>query len=76
MTILEREISARERALIIGNAPNGPPLQTTAAFIAGDGQPKCAYCRQGHLSSSCNTISDVTQRKAILKQTGHCSLFV
>ena len=72
MTILEREISARERASIIDIVPNGPPVQTTAAFIAGDGQRKCVFCRQGHSSSSCNTISDVTQRKAILKRTGRC----
>ena len=72
MTILEREITARERALTTGIAPHGPPLHTTAAFIAGDGQPKCAYCRQGHSSSSCTVITDATQMKGILKRTGHC----
>ena len=36
------------------------------------GQPKCSYCRQGHSSVSCTTITDVTQRKAILKRTGRC----
>ena len=72
MTILEREITARERALTTGIAPPGPPLHTTAAFIAGDGQPKCAYCRQGHSSSSCTVITDATQRKGILKRTGRC----
>ena len=72
MTILEREITARERALTTGIAPHGPPLHTTAAFIAGDGQPKCAYCRQGHSLSSCTVVMDATQRKGILKRTGRC----
>ena len=46
MTILKREITAWERALTTGIVPHGPPLHTTAAFIAGNGQPKCVYCRQ------------------------------
>ena len=72
MIILEREISTRERALIIGVTPHGPPLQTTAAFIAGDGQPRYVYNWQSHLSSSCTVITDITQRKGILKRTGQC----
>ena len=41
-------------------------------MVAGDGQLKCSYCRQGHPSSSCTTITDLGQRKTILKGTGRC----
>ena len=72
MTILEREITARERASVTGTEPRGPPLHTTAAFMIGDGQPKCSYCRQNHSSSSCTVVTDVAQRKGILKRAGRC----
>ena len=72
MTIVENEISARERAFSSIGGSQGSVMSTTAAFIAGDGQPKCCYCRQGHSSSSCTVITDTTQRKGILKQTGRC----
>ena len=72
MTIVENEISARERAFSTIGGSQGSVISTTATFIAGDGQPKCCYCRQGHSSSSCTVITDITQRKSILKRTGRC----
>ena len=45
MTIVENEISARERAFSSIGGSQGSVMSTTAAFIAGDGQPKCCYCR-------------------------------
>ena len=71
MTILDREITARERASVIGTEPQSH-LPTTAAFMAGDSQPKCSYCRQSHSSSSCTVVTDVAQRKGILKRAGRC----
>ena len=73
MRIVEREISARERAFTPSNGqPSGSGLPTATALVASDGQPKCSYCRQGHSSVSCTIITDVTQRKVILKRTGRC----
>ena len=73
MTIVEREISARERAFSSSsNETRGSGLPTAAAMLTSDSQPKCSYCRQGHSSSSCTVITDVAQRKAILKRTGRC----
>ena len=71
MTIIEREISARERAFTPSNSQSrGSGLPTATALVASDGQPKCSYCRQGHPSVSCTTVTDLGQRKAILKRTG------
>ena len=73
MTIVEREISARERAFVPSNGQSrGVGLPTATALVAGGGQPKCCYCRQGHSSTSCTTITDVVQRKTILKKAGRC----
>ena len=73
MTIVEREISARERAFVPSNGQSqGVGLPTATALVAGDGQPKCCYCRQGHSSTSCTTITDVVQRKTTLKKAGRC----
>ena len=73
MTIIEREISARERAFTPSNSQlRGSGLPTATALVTSDGQPKCSYCRQGHPSVSCTTVTDLGQRKAILKRTGRC----
>ena len=73
MTIVEREISARERAFAsFSSETHGTVLLTAALLLTNDHQSKCAYCRQSHSSSSCTTIIDVSQWKAILKRTGRC----
>ena len=73
MNIVERELSARERAFMPSHGQSyGVGLPTATALIAGDSQPKCSYCRQGHYSSSCTVVTDVMQRKNILKKAGRC----
>jgi len=68
MSIVEREISARERT---SSFTGGSHVSTTAALLTGDGQLKCCYCRQGHSSLSCGIVTDALQRKAILR-VGRC----
>ena len=75
MEIVGREISARERAFIqpgshTHGAGSGPP--TITAMMAGNGKPRCCYCRQTRSSVSCKIVTDVTQRKAILRKAGRC----
>lgn len=73
MTIVELEISARERAFaFFSSETHGTVLLTAAVLLTNDHQSKCAYCRQSHSSLSCTTIIDVSQWKAILKRTGRC----
>jgi len=69
MSIVEHEISARERA---SSSTGGSHVSTTAALLTGDGQLKCCYCRQGQFSSSCGIVANTLQRKAILKRVGRC----
>ena len=71
--IVEREISAQERAFLPSNGqPRVLGLPTATALMTGDGQPKCSYCRQGHSSVSYSIVTDVAQRKHILKKAGRC----
>ena len=50
LNIVERELSARERAFMPSHGESyGLGLPTATALMAGDSQPKCSYCRQGHL---------------------------
>lgn len=68
MTIVGREIGARERAFL----PTTRSVPTATALVAGDGNPRCCYCRQLHSSVSCKTVTDVVQRKSMLKKAGRC----
>jgi len=72
MMIVEKQISAWEKSFT-SNDSRGPQQHTAAAALfVNDGQLKCTYCRQNHSSSSCTFVTDITQRKAILKRTGRC----
>lgn len=72
MTIIEKEISARERAFN-SNDLRGPQMQTTAALLVSDGQPKCTHCRQSQL---CTVVTDINQRITILKRAGRCFVYL
>ena len=83
MKILEWEAGARERASTTGTPAHTRKTQvwisTAATLLAsnsgsGSGGPNCAYCGQGHTSTSCATITDVTARKEILRKTGRCNI--
>ena len=50
----------------------GLGLPKAIALMAGDSQPKCSYCRRSRSSSSCTVVTDVMQRKNILKKDGRC----
>ena len=76
INVTEGEIIARERAL--GNSYRGPkktmrdPLTASSLLTSGSGAPKCSYCHQPHTSSTCRTVTDVSERKQILRKAGRC----
>ena len=75
MNVTESEIIAREQAL--GNSCRGPkkitrdPLTASSLLANGSGSPKCSFCHQPHSSSTCRTVTNVSERKQILR-TGRC----
>ena len=78
MRIIEGEIEARERAsgtnAKFNKMPVRAPPPTTAALMAGGGASivSCCFCCQSHASASCSTVSDVAERKLVLRRSGRC----
>ena len=78
MRIIEGEIEARERAsgtnAKFNKMPVRAPPPTTAALMAGGGASivSCCFCRQLHALASCSTVSDVAERKLVLRRSGRC----
>ena len=77
--IFEREVNARERALVlttpyVSRKPQSQ-LPTAAALVASNsGMPNasvnCVYCGQDHQSTFCTTVTDANARKEVLRKTG------
>ena len=80
MTIVEKEIDARERA-----AANAKPVQkgagrghppTASALLSSSSSPSCSFCGQSHFSVNCETVSDVGERKQSLRKSGRCFVWL
>ena len=75
MEIIARELEARERAAI-GNSAKPPsriPPTATALMTRGAStMVSCSYCRQLHSSNSCPVVTNITERKQVLKTSGRC----
>ena len=76
MKIVEREISARERASANAASPvkkqprEGPA--TTSALLSNNFSIVCSFCGQPHPSSECGSVTDVGERKQLLVKAGRC----
>ena len=72
MKIVEAEIKARERATVTKVSNRVPPTGTTLVAHGANLTVSCSYCRQPHPSNSCSAVTDVAERKQILKTSGRC----
>ena len=75
MGIMEKEITARERAAGPSRTSRKTPkdVPTATALLSSNSMvPKCSYCRQAHPSSSCKSVTSQAERKQILRRTGRC----
>ena len=86
--LLEAEVEAREGAssnsITTGSGSNSHRDQKSkyrgrqlpsAAVLKMDSSPiTCTYCHGSHTSNSCQTVSNVTARKDILRKGGRCFL--
>ena len=69
MTVLGKEITARERAAGSGQASQKVSRDASSAMAllsSGPVTPKCSYCQQVHLSNSCRPVANPAERKQIL----------
>ena len=71
LKIVEREVEARERA---GGTQARTSERSASTLIASSspGSPTCCYCQQGHSSNNCRSVTDLEERRRILKRTGRC----
>ena len=80
MRIVHREVDARERSAASTNPPIKRPhqrgLPTAAALLTKSrpSGPSCVYCDRNHPSSFCATLTNVDERKEVLRKAGRCYL--
>ena len=78
MKIVEREISARERAtatVTVTSPVKKQPREgsvTASALLSNNSSIACSFCSQPHPSSDCGSVTDVGERKQILVKARRC----
>ena len=70
------EIEARERCVPerkdVKRANVGYP--SAAALTTGRSKATCTFCKGAHATSECHIVTDVCERRNIIKREGHCFL--
>ena len=76
---VEQEIEARERAQATQATPNQQPKKpyresqhTAATLLTGNSSASCCYCQQTHSADDYTVVSQVEDRKQILRKSGRC----
>ena len=77
LATFEEELIARERAnpqQSRRSQEKGPHTASTLFSGSKDqpANPQCSYCRQGHSSASCTTVTDIAKRKELIMASGRC----
>ena len=67
---LKTELEAREKChqSYQGKSSTTTKYATAAALITGDGKTNCTFCRGKHSTSYCHVITDINERKRILRK--------
>jgi len=73
---VKSEVEARERCNIrpsIERPPVKKPYPTGKAFLSGNrGEFNCLFCKGAHRASDCRVVTNVDQRKDVLKKQRRC----
>ena len=77
LKVIEEEVQARERSATRATHENRRPKECptgAALFVdtASPISPQCCFCRQGHPSQDCRTVTGVDSRREVLRKTGRC----
>ena len=51
-----------------------PAYPTAATLVIGSSKATCTFCKGAHNTSECHVLTDICQRKNILKSEGRCYL--
>ena len=83
MEAFKKEPEAHERCVRanIGNnsgicptAPTKGNQPSVSALFSSDSKITCTYCKLPNPSAKCNVVTDVKERKALLRKYGRCYL--
>ena len=55
-----------------GHSQGDRPPTAAALMASNSGPVRCAFCEQGHASSSCTVVTDANARKEALRKSGRC----
>ena len=76
LNYLRIEIEAREKCAPgkkeVNRAKVGYP--TAAALTTGSSKATCTFCKGAHNTSECHVVTDIRERKNILRREGRCYL--
>lgn len=74
LQVIEEEVQARERSTTRATHESRRPREypTGATLLVDTASPQCCFCRQGHSSQDCRTITGVESRREVLRKTGRC----
>ena len=77
---VKSEVEARERSGIQPTIEKTPPRRltfhtgsnnaTASALFSGEGKFSCLFCRGNHRASECHVVTNIEERKGILKKQG------
>ena len=72
LEFLKTELEAREKChqSYQGKSSTTKKHATAAALITADGQTNCTFCRGKHSTCYCHVITDIKERKRILRKAG------
>ena len=79
---MKSEVEARERSGIQPTIEKTPPRRltfhtgsnnaTASALFSGEGKFSCLFCRGNHRASESHVVTNIEERKGILKKQGRC----
>ena len=74
LRIVEREVVARER---VGGSQartseRSVPTASTLIASSNPSSSTCCYCQQSHSLNNCKSVTDIEERRKILRRTGRC----
>ena len=74
--VYEPVLKPGEKQQTDGPKQNNTTMRTATALFTGDGgrEPRCAYCNGNHREDSCMKVTDLNERKNILRKFGRCFL--
>ena len=79
---VKSEVEARERSGIQPTTEKPSPRRptfhtgsdnaTASALLSGEGKFSCLFCKGNHRVSECHVVTNIEERKGILKKQGRC----